>query len=91
MKVRKSKFWSSIHPDKEPYEKFDAEKIGMALVRAGARGSIVNEIAEKVEPYEGMTTEDINEIVLGELEKRDPSTAKYWKKKREYDRRRFQE
>jgi hypothetical protein len=58
-------------------------------VRAGARGSIVQEIASVVKPVEGMTTDDINKTVVKELEKRDPDTAKFWKTKREYQLSRF--
>lgn len=85
MKVRKSEVWKATRaPGVEPYQEFDRSKIEIALVRAGARGSIVQEIAAAVKPVEGMTTEDIGKIVLKELEKRDPATAKFWKMKREY-------
>ncbi len=89
--VKKSRFWKSIHPDKEEYEEFNREKISTALVRAGARGQVVDEIAETIEEYEGITTDMINKRVEEELEKKDPSTAKYWKIKRAYDRRRFEQ
>jgi hypothetical protein len=90
VKVRKSDVWKSTHASElEPYQDFDRSKIEIALVRAGARGNIVREIAAKVKPIEGMTTEEINNIVVRELENRDPDTAKYWQIKREYQLRRF--
>jgi hypothetical protein len=91
VKVKKSRFWKSIHPDKDKYEEFNRKKISMALVRAGARGSVVDEITETVEANKGITTDMINKLVEEELEKKDPSTAKYWKIKRAYDRRRFEQ
>ena len=90
VKVLKSHFWKMTHaPDKEPYEEFDKKKIEMALVRAGARKPNVIEIASLVQPYDGITTEEIDNIVYSELKKRDPETAKYWKIKRDYNRSRF--
>ena len=91
VKVKKSRFWESIHPDKERDEEFNREKISTALVRAGARGPVVDEIAETIEEYEKITTDMINKRVEEQLEKKDPSTAKYWKIKRAYDRRRFEQ
>jgi hypothetical protein len=91
VKVKKSRFWQSIYPDKEEYEEFNREKISTALVRAGARGPVVNEIAETIEAYEGISTDKLNKQVEEELEKKDPSTAYYWKTKRAYDRRRFEQ
>jgi len=89
-RVRKSEFWRSTHAaDAEPYEAFDRRKIEMALVRAGARGPVVGEIAAAVEPFEGMTTDDIDGAVVRELERRDPETARHWKMKRDYNRSRF--
>jgi hypothetical protein len=61
----------------------------MALVRAGASGPEVAEIAAKVKPVDGMTTDEIDKVVVAELEKRDPVAAKYWKIKRDYQRSRF--
>ena len=62
----------------------------MALVRAGARSSsIIDEIAATVRPFEGMTTDEIDKIVFLKLKQKDPETAKYWKIKRDYNRRRF--
>jgi len=90
VKVKKSNLWKKTHADgAEPYQKYDHRKIEMALVRAGARGPVVEEIAAMVKPYEGISTDDIDRIVVVELEKRDPITAKYWKKKRDYTRNRF--
>lgn len=90
MKVRKSDVWKVTHAsDLEPYQEFNRSKIEIALVRAGARGDVVREVAAIVKPTEGMTTDEINAIVVRELEKRDPDTAKYWKIKSEYQLRRF--
>ena len=90
VKVKKSDFWIATHAaDAEPHEEFDRKKIEMALVRAGARSPNVEEIADMVKPVEGMTTDDIDKIVVDELEKRDPSTVKYWKIKRDYNKARF--
>lgn len=90
MKVRKSDVWKITHAsDMEPYQEFDRSKIEIALVRAGARGNVVREIAAMVKPTEGMTTEDISNIVVRELENLDPDTAKYWKMEREYQVGRF--
>lgn len=90
MKIKKSDVWRLTHaPDLEPYQEFDESKIEIALVRAGARGEVVREIAAIVKPTDGMTTEEINKLVVKELEKRDPDTAKYWKIKREYQLSRF--
>jgi len=90
VKVKKSNLWKKTHEEvAEPYQKFDRNKIEMALVRAGARGPVVEEIAALVKPYDGISTDDIDKIVVVELEKRDPITAKYWKKKRDYTRNRF--
>ena len=76
--------------DSEPYEEYDSKKIERALRRAGAESPNVEEIAATITPFEGMTTEDIDNIVVQELEKRDPLTAKYWKIKRDYSRTRFE-
>jgi hypothetical protein len=90
VKVKKSDFWKMTHAaDAKPCEDFDRQKIETALVRAGARGPVVVEIAAMVEPLDGMTTEDIDRVVVRELEKRDPTTARYWKIKRDYNRSRF--
>jgi hypothetical protein len=90
IKVKKSKYWSIIRSVNEiHYEEFDSKKIEMALLKAGARGSIVREIAALVKPFDGMTTKDIDSIVVKELEKRDPLTATHWKTKRDYQRNRF--
>jgi len=90
VKVKKSAFWTATHAvGADPYQEFDGKKIAMALRRAGARGRDVEEIAATVEPFEGMTTDDIDRVVVSELEKRDPLTAKYWKIKRDYNRGRF--
>jgi hypothetical protein len=67
----------------------DINNIKLALVRAGARSPYIEEIANKVKPVEGMTTDDIDSIVVTELEKRDPLTAKYWKIMRDYRKSRF--
>jgi hypothetical protein len=91
VKIKKSDFWVFTHAaDAEPYEEFDKNKIEMALVRAGARNPDVKEIAVLLKPFDGMTTDDIDNIVVAELEKRDPLTAKYWKIKRDYNKNRFQ-
>jgi hypothetical protein len=90
VRVKKGPAWIGTHaPGAEPYEEFDRTKIEAALVRAGARGTYIQEIVAKVKPFEGITTEDIDKIVVSELEKRDPATAKCWKAKRDYDRSRF--
>jgi len=90
VRVKKGLVWIGTHaPGSEAYEEFDRTKIETALVRAGARGAYVQEISAKVQPFEGMTTEGIDRIVVSELEKRDPATAKCWKAKRDYDRSRF--
>jgi len=90
IKVKKSDYWKSTHsPEAEPYEAFNACKIEMALIRAGARGPEVKEIAAMVKPFKGITTEDIDKIVVEALERRDPDTAKYWKMMTNYKRSRF--
>jgi len=90
VRVKKGPVWIGTHaPGSEAYEEFDRTKIETALVRAGARGAYVQEIAGKVKPHDGMTTDEIDKIVLSELEKKDPATAKCWKAKRDYDRSRF--
>jgi len=89
VKVKKSEYWKSLHKDVEPYEEFNQEKIKMALLRAGLRGSDVQRIAATVEPYEGMSTEKINEMVVSELEKCDPVVAKRWNTLRDWRRGRF--
>ena len=90
VKIKKSIVWIKTHAQGlEPCEEFNRKKIEMALVRAGARGPVVMEIAAKVEPVEGMTTDEIDKIVVSELEKKDPVTAKYWVFKRDYQRSRF--
>ena len=90
VKVKKGQVWRAINPaDSEPYEEFDRKKIEMALVRAGVRGPNVEQVAALVKPYEGMTTDEIDRIVVAALEKRDPESAKCWKTKRDYDRSRF--
>ena len=90
IKIKKSNYWSIIHSvEDKQYEEFDSKKIEMALIKSGARGPIVKEIAAMVMPFEGMTTEEIDSIVVQELEKRDPITAKHWKTKRDYQRKRF--
>ena len=90
VKVEKSKYWQVAHG--EPHgtrEEFDIKKISMALVRAGAQSADIDAIVELIEPFEGMTTGDIDKIVVEELDKRDPDTAKYWKMKRDYYQGRF--
>ncbi len=90
VKVRKGDYWKRTHAsDEEPMEDFDVRKIKMALVRAGARGNEVEEIAAMVEPIEGMTTADIDRIVVKELQKKDPETAKYWIIMRDFRSSRF--
>jgi len=90
VKIKKSIVWIKTHAQGlEPIEEFNHKQIEMALVRAGASEPDVTEIAAKVKPVEGMTTFEIDEIVVAELEKRDPVTAKYWKIKRDYQRSRF--
>jgi hypothetical protein len=90
VKIKKSVVWVKTHtPGLEPVEEFDRKKIEMALVRAGAGGPEVAEIAAKVKPVEGMTTDEIDKVVVAELEKKDPVAAKYWKIKRDYQRSRF--
>ena len=90
VKVKKSAFWKATHaPDSEPFEDFSRKKVETALVRAGARGPIVKEISALVNPFEGITTEDIDDVIVKALEMRDPDTAKYWKIKRDYNRSRF--
>lgn len=90
VKIKKSDFWKRTHAaDAEPVEEFNAKKIEMALVRAGARGADVTEIAALVKPHEGMTTHEIDDIVTKELEKKDPETAKYWAIARDYHSGRF--
>jgi hypothetical protein len=90
VKIKKSNYWRIIHSvEGTHYEEFDSKKIEMALIKAGARGPMVEEIAALAKPFEGMTTEEIESIVLKELEKRDPATAKHWKTKRDYQRNRF--
>lgn len=90
IKVKKSIVWKKTHLENcECFEVFNRKKIEMALVRSGVRGNLVKEIAEKVEPYDGISTDEIDKFVLEELELRDPESAKYWKIKRDYDRRRF--
>lgn len=90
VKVKKSKYWGIIRSlDGVHFEEFDSKKIEMALVKAGARGSMVKEIAAVVKPFDGMTTKEIDSIIVEELEERDPITAKHWKTKRDYQRNRF--
>lgn len=90
VKVKKGPVWRGTHkPGLEPIEEFDRRKIEMALVRAGVRGSDVEQIAAVVKPVEGMTTDEIERAVFGELQKRDPAAAKCWKTKHDYDRGRF--
>ena len=90
VKVKKGPVWRAINPaSPEPYEEFDRRKIEMALVRAGVRGPNVEQIAALVKPYEGMTTDEIDRIVVAALEERDPESAECWKTKRDYDRSRF--
>ena len=90
IRVKKSAVWIATHtPDSEPYEDFSRNKIETALLRAGARGPIVKEISAMVNPFEGITTDDIDDIVVKALEMKDPDTAKYWKIKRDYKRGRF--
>jgi 2-phosphoglycerate kinase len=90
VKIKKSDFWKRTHAtDEEPFEDFDIKKVQMSLVRAGARGRDVEEIAAMVKPFEGMTTEDISKIVATELEKKDPETAKYYLMMRDYRSGRF--
>jgi len=72
VKVKKGPVWRAINPaSSEPYEEFDRKKIEMALVRAGVRGPNVEQIAALVKPYEGMTTDEIDRIVVAALEERD--------------------
>lgn len=88
--VKKSDFWRRTHAsDEEPFEEFNRKKIEMALVRSGARGAIVEEIAALVEPFEGITTKDIDMIVVEELNKRDPEAARYWSMMHDYKSGRF--
>lgn len=90
VKIKRGIVWIKTHaPELDPYEEFNPKKIEMALVRAGAREPKVIEIATKVKPVEGMTTDEIDKIVVSELEKMDPVTAKYWVIKRDYNRSRF--
>jgi hypothetical protein len=90
VRVRKSLVWIGTHaPSSEPYEEFDRTKIETALVRSGARGTYIQEISAKVKPFEGITSEEIDKIVVSELERRDPATAKCWRTKKEYDISRF--
>lgn len=89
-KIKKGDYWKRTHvPDAEPFEEFDVRKIEMALVRAGVRGTNVEEIAAMVKPFEGMSTDDIDKIVVKELENRDPETAKYWRMMRDFRSGRF--
>lgn len=90
VKVKKGDYWKRTHAaDAEPFEDFDRRKIEMSLVRAGLRGPKVEEIAMMVKPFEGMTSDDIDAIVVEELEKREPTTGKYWRIVRDYRRSRF--
>lgn len=90
VKVKKSESWILSHSkDAEPYQEFNKAKIESALIRAGARGEVVKQVAATIKPYEGMTTEEIDGIVLRELETRDANTAKAWKIKRDYSWSRF--
>lgn len=90
VKVKKSKGWMVSHGrNAEVYQEFNSAKIENALVRAGARGEVVKQVAAKVEPHDGITTEEIDAIVVRELEMRDPKTANVWKIKRDYNRNRF--
>lgn len=74
--------------DAAPFEEFNRKKIEMALVRAGVRGDDVEKIAAAVKPFEEMTTDDINEVVVKELESTDPASAMCWKIVRDYRRSR---
>jgi len=84
IKIKKGPYWMMTHANSEPYEEFDRKKIEMALVRAGLRGRDVEQIAAKIKPFEGITTGNVDEVVVKELEKRDPETAKMWKRVRDY-------
>jgi len=88
VKIKKSNYWKMIQlADAEQYEEFDRKKIEMALIKAGAESPNPEEIAAFVKPFEGMTTEEIDNIVVQELDKREPITAKYWKIKRDYKKK----
>jgi len=89
VKVRKSEYWALIRKGVEPFEEFDRRKIGMALIRAGLRGPDVERIAAMVEPSEGLTTKEIDSLVVSEIEKCDPVVAKRWKTLRDWRRSRF--
>jgi hypothetical protein len=89
VKVRKSEYWVLIRKGVEPFEEFDRRKIGMALIRSGLRGPDVERIAAMVEPREGLTTKEIDSLVVSEIEKCDPVVAKRWKTLRDWRRSRF--
>ena len=90
VKVYKSECWQVGHGEPAgAQEEFNINKISMALVRAGAKGPDIDAILKLIKPFEGMTTGDIDKIVVEELDKRDPDTAKYWKMKRDYYQGRF--
>ena len=61
-------------------EDFVVEKVVVSMVKAGAPVEVAREIAGKVEAEakEGMATEEIRSVVLGELRRRDPEWERNW-------------
>lgn len=61
-------------------EDFVVEKVVVSMVKSGAPAEVARDIASKVEAEarEGITTEEIRSVVLGELRKRNPEWERNW-------------
>lgn len=61
---------------------FDKEKIVQSIIKAGASEKVARKIADKIEKKiadrEEITTREIREMVLKELEKSDPTARDSW-------------
>ncbi len=67
-------------------EEFEEEKLIASMVNAGASRAVAEKIAKSIDIRDGMTTDEIRELVIKELIKVDEKAAKEYvkfKKKKE--------
>ena len=57
-------------------EEFDRNKLEKSLKKAGAKEETIRKVAEAIKPREGMTTAEMRNHVIKELERHYPDTAK---------------
>ncbi len=56
-------------------EDFDRQKLEQSIVRAGAKPETARQVAERIQPSESMSTEELRAKVADELQRIDPAVS----------------